>query len=424
MSGRQVFLLTLKAVRSMPGQSSAIMETLGRNDIVILDIGQAEIHETLAIAMMVEVPSDPGMTVLKDLVFKSHELGMTVDFTPISNPDYERWVLAEKKPRFIITLVSRNLKASCFGKVTSILSDNHLNIDQITRLSRTMSLRGSRMNTSKRFALQLEVSGVPVNNELMREQLFKVTLEDPVDIGFQDDDLFRRNRRMIFFDMDSTLIQCEVIDELAKHAGVGKQVADITESAMRGEIDFQESFRRRMRLLKGMNESVLQGIADDLPVTEGAPRLIATLKRLGYKIGILSGGFTYFANKLAKTFGIDYVYANELDFANGKLTGEVKGDIVDGNKKAELLQRLAREEGIDLKQCVAVGDGANDIPMLKLAGLGVAFHAKPRVKEQAKVGISTVGLEGVLYLLGISEELWSDPENHAFPVAPVPAARL
>ena len=312
------------------------------------------------------------------------------------------------------------------------MADAGLNLDTITRLSRVQSNSGPSWGRDlKRFALQIEVSagraeGMKVKSQKFKEDLFKITLEEPVDIAFQDDDLFRRNRRMVFFDMDSTLIQCEVIDELAKFAGVGQQVADITEAAMRGELDFKESFRRRMMLLKGMDESVLKGIAETLPVTEGAPRLIATLKRLGYKIGILSGGFTYFAHVLQKAFGIDYVYANELDFKDGKLTGQVKGEIVDGKRKAELLQELAAKEGIQLKQVIAVGDGANDIPMLKIAGLGVAFHAKPKVKEQAEVGISTVGLDGILYLLGIPENLWSSPQGikHAFPLAPVPNSKL
>jgi len=245
-------------------------------------------------------------------------------------------------------------------------------------------------------------------------------MEHEVDVAVQEDDVFRRNRRLILFDMDSTLIQCEVIDELAKHAGVGPQVAEITEAAMRGEIDFQESFRRRMRLLKGMKEGVLQGIADTLPVTEGAPRLIANLKMLGYKVGILSGGFTYFARKLQKELGIDYVHANELDFKNGELTGEVKGTIVDAQRKAHLLREIAAKEGFSLKQVIAVGDGANDIPMLKLAGLGVAFHAKPKVKKEAQVGISTLGLDGVLYLLGIRDHEAGVMSSSALPETPVP----
>jgi phosphoserine phosphatase SerB len=290
-----------------------------------------------------------------------------------------------------------------------------------------------QINQNPRSALELSVSGRPRNVDLLREELFKVgssaappppatfppltdaarsrrmgagqvSMTEPIDVAVQEDDIFRRNRRLILFDMDSTLIQCEVIDELAKKAGVGKQVAEITESAMRGEIDFQESFRQRMRLLKGMDESVLQGIADTLPVTEGAPRLISNLRRLGYKVGILSGGFTYFARRLQKELGVDYVHANELDFKDGKLTGEVKGEIVDAQKKAELLKEIAAAEGLSLKQVIAVGDGANDIPMLSLAGLGVAFHAKPKVREQARVAVSTLGLDGILYLIGIRDQ--------------------
>jgi len=301
----------------------------------------------------------------------------------------------------------RRAQAHYLATVTKIVFENNLNIDSITRLSGRMSLRGANGPAgfaNARSALQFEVSGKPRNVDQMREELFKVSLNQPVDIAIQDDDLFRRNRRLILFDMDSTLIQCEVIDELAAKAGVGKQVAEITEAAMRGELDFKESFRQRMKLLKGLDRSVLQGIAESLPVTEGAPRLIANLKRLGYKVGILSGGFTYFARRLQKELGVDYVHANELDFKDGKLTGEVKGEIVDAQKKAELLKEIAAAEGLSLKQVIAVGDGANDIPMLSLAGLGVAFHAKPKVREQARVAVSTLGLDGILYLIGIRDQ--------------------
>lgn len=273
-----------------------------------------------------------------------------------------------------------------------------------------------------RSAFQLHVSGLPSQCERMREDLYRISMEEPVDLAVQEDDLFRRNRRLILFDMDSTLIQCEVIDELAKVAGVGEQVAAITESAMRGEIGFRESFHQRIALLKGMPETVLNGIADNLPITEGAPRLISNLKKLGYKVGILSGGFTYFAHRLQKELGIDYVHANELDFVDGRLSGKVKGEIVDGERKALLLKQIAAENGFSLKQVIAVGDGANDIPMLKLAGLGVAFHAKPKVKKQAKVAVNTLGLDGILYLLGIrdSESLVGTHNSTSLPETPVP----
>lgn len=302
---------------------------------------------------------------------------------------------------------------------TKIIAEHGLNIDQIIRLSDLYSL--TRINMANaRTAFQLHVSGLPNQLERMREELYKISMVEPIDLAVQEDDLFRRNRRLILFDMDSTLIQCEVIDELAKCAGVGDQVAEITEAAMRGELNFKESFHRRIALLKGMPETVLQGIADTLPITEGAPRLISNLKRLGYKVGILSGGFTYFAERLQKELGIDYVFANELDFVDGKLTGKVKGEIVDGERKAMLLQQIATENGLSLKQVIAVGDGANDIPMLKLAGLGVAFHAKPKVKQQAKVAVSTLGLDGILYLLGIRDSEAMTQGRTSLPETPVP----
>lgn len=224
-----------------------------------------------------------------------------------------------------------------------------------------------------------------------------------MDISFQTDNIYRRSRRLICFDMDSTLIGTEVIDELAKRAGVGDQVAAITESAMRGEIDFRESFTRRVAMLKGLDENVMQDIAEHLPYNEGLERMMSVLKQVGYKTAILSGGFTYFGKYLQRKFGFDFVYANELEIEDGKLTGRYKGEIVDGKRKAELLRFLCSMENIQLEQAVAVGDGANDLPMLNLAGLGIAYHAKPKVKENARQSISTIGLEGILYFLGLKE---------------------
>lgn len=224
-----------------------------------------------------------------------------------------------------------------------------------------------------------------------------------VDISFQRDDIFRRSRRLICFDMDSTLIETEVIDELAERAGVGAQVRAITERAMRGEIDFRESFTERVALLNGLDVSVMEEIAQQLPITEGLERMMTILKRVGYKTAILSGGFTYFGNYLRQRFGFDYVYANELEIVDGRLTGRYAGEIVDGRRKAELLRLLCQFENINIAQSIAVGDGANDLPMLSLAGLGIAFHAKPKVKATAGQSISTIGLDGILYFLGLKD---------------------
>lgn len=224
-----------------------------------------------------------------------------------------------------------------------------------------------------------------------------------LDVSFQKDDIYRRSRRLICFDMDSTLIETEVIDELAERAGVGDAVREITARAMRGEIDFRESFTERVALLKGLDVSVMEEIARNLPITEGLERMMTILKRVGYKTAILSGGFTYFGNYLRQKYGFDYVYANELEIEEGKLTGRYVGEVVDGRRKAELLRLLCQFEEINIAQSVAVGDGANDLPMLNLAGLGIAFHAKPKVKATARQSISTIGLDGILYFLGLKD---------------------
>ena len=410
----EVVLITISG-QDKSGLTSALTGILAGYDINVLDIGQSVIHESLSLGILIESPHEnQSCSVFKDILFKAHELNLNVRFIPISNDEYEHWVGAQGRAKHIVTLLGHQISAKHLSRVTEVVTEHGFNIDQISRLSGRLSLsqpdqaKSPRANSpgakSPRGAsVQLSLSGDVKDIPAMHAKFLHISQELDLDVAVQEDNLYRRSRRLVCFDMDSTLIQVEVIDELAKAAGVGEQVTAITESAMRGEIDFSESFRQRMALLKGMEESVLKDIAESLPITEGADRLISHLRHFGYKVAILSGGFTYFANYLKEKLGVDYVYANQLDFENGKLTGKVKGEIVDGQMKAKLLTQIAEQEGISTEQVIAVGDGANDLPMLAIAGLGVAFHAKPLVKEQAKHSIDNLGLDAILYLLGIRD---------------------
>ena len=385
-----------------PGVTSALTEILSRYDAGILDIGQADIHHTLSLGILFRTESDVSGDIMKDLLFKAAELNVNIRFTPVAIDEYRHWVGQQGKNRWIITILGRRLTARHIALVTKEIAEQNLNIDGIQRLTGRMPLDADEQPLSK-SCVELSVRGTPVDYAAMQERFMKIAAREEFDISLQEDTMYRRCRRLVCFDMDSTLIETEVIDELADRAGVGEEVRAITESAMRGEIDFRESFKRRVALLKGLDESVMQEIAENLPITEGVGRMMEVLKRAGFKTAILSGGFTYFGQYLKKKFGFDYVYANELEIVDGKLTGHYLGEIVDGRRKSELLRLLAQFENIDIAQTIAVGDGANDLPMLSTAGLGIAFHAKPKVKATAEQSISTIGLDGVLYFIGFKD---------------------
>lgn len=398
---KEILLINISG-EDRPGVTAAITRILGQYKANVLDIGQAVIHDNLTLGLLVEIPlTAESSQVLKDILFKAHELEMQVKFQPITEASYSQWVAQQGKDRHIITLLARRITAEHIGEVTAVALEHGLNIDNISRLSGRVALDSDGSTT--RACVEFSARGVSTDLARLRAAFMELSSRLDADIAFQEDNAYRRNRRLVCFDMDSTLIEAEVIDELAIAAGVGDEVIAITEAAMRGELDFKESFARRLALLKGLDESVLAEIAERLPVTEGAERLISTLSKLGYKTAILSGGFNYFGRYLQNKLGIDYVYANELEVVDGKVTGNVSGVVVDGARKAELLRELAAKESLSLEQVIAVGDGANDLPMLSIAGLGIAFRAKPLVKASAKQSISNLGLDSILYLIGFRD---------------------
>ncbi len=386
-----------------PGVTSAVTSLLSNFDVTILDIGQAVIHDQLNLGLLAAVPGKENLDELISQVQScATDLKMRVKFLPISEQRYQQWVEQQGKPRHIVTLLARKIEAQHLAALTAVVSRYQLNIDKIVRLSGRIDLHET--DQLGRACVEFSVRGEASDPQAFKKSLLELAHQYDIDIAFQEDNIFRRNRRLVVFDMDSTLIDAEVIDELAIEAGVGPQVAEITEAAMQGKLDFKQSFEQRLALLEGLDASVLQKIAQRLQLNEGAEHLISTLKKLGYKTAIVSGGFSFFGEYLQEILGVDYVYANQLDIKNGEVTGRVKGNIIDGQRKADLLRELAERDGLMLEQVIAVGDGANDLPMLDIAGLGIAFRAKPLVEASAKQAISSLGLDGILYLLGYSDK--------------------
>lgn len=396
-------LLISVSGEDQPGVTNAVTEALAEFGVTLLDIGQAVIHDQLNMGILVLVPENTNVDdVTSEVLQTLDRLNMQGLFLPISNERYENWVGLQGKPRHIVTLLARNLEASHLAAVTEVTAQQGLNIDKIVRLSGRIILGNADINGQA--CIEFSARGEPNSADELRQSLLKLAGEQNIDIAYQEDNIFRRSRQLVVFDMDSTLIDAEVIDELAVEAGVGEQVAAITEAAMRGEVDFKQSFVQRVALLEGLSEGVLQTVAKRLRLNDGAEYLLKSLKQLGFKTAIVSGGFTFFGRYLQKQLGVDYVYANELDVVKGVVTGNVVGEIIDGQRKAEILVDIANKLGLSLEQVIAVGDGANDLAMLNIAGLGIAFRAKPLVKASAKQAISNVGLDGILYLLGYSDK--------------------
>ena len=383
-----------------PGLTAALTTVLAGHGVGILDIAQALVHESLSLGMLIEVPPDESYAALKAALGSDAErLGLRTSFTAISQDALDRWLHGMRDHQFIVTVLGRKLGAEHLARVSSILAAHAMNVSRIDRLSHELSPNNGEGNA----CVELAASGDLSREAPMRAEFMAAAEEMSIDIAFQHESIYRRNRRLFAFDMDSTLIQGEVIDQLAAMAGVGEQVSKITEGAMRGDYGFDESFTRRVGLLKGLPAEQVYSLLDKIPLMPGAERLMRTLRLLGYKTAILSRGFHFFARHLQQRLGMDYAYSNQLEIVDGKVTGRVIPPIMNGERKVERLKEIAQKEGISLEQVVAVGDGANDIPMISLAGMGIAYHAKPRVRQKAAHSISTLGLDGLLYLIGVRD---------------------
>ncbi|QOR39639.1 phosphoserine phosphatase SerB [Billgrantia diversa] len=382
-----------------PGQLAGLGQAMARSGARLLDINQSVTFGMVSLEALVGLDRDSDLE--GALSEAGVSLGLDVQAIQVSAEDYQRWSAHASQPRLILTLLAPHLPAGILAEVGALTAEHGLTVELIHRLSGREPLDGGVPPFGS--CVECWLRGEEVDLDSLREKALALGAMHGVDIALQEDSIWRRHRRLVCFDMDSTLIQAEVIDELARRHGVYEDVAAVTERAMRGELDFQQSFRERMAKLKGLDEAVLAEIAEELPLMDGVERLMKHLKRLGYRTAILSGGFTYFARHLQDKLGFDEIHANELVIENGKVTGEVREPILDASRKAELLREIAEREGLTMEQTIAVGDGANDLKMLATAGLGIAFRAKPLVRSQARQSISTLGIDAVLYLMGYRE---------------------
>ncbi len=383
-NGSERVLVTVTG-RDRPGILSTFTQLLAAQGAALHDIEQVSVQGQLTLCLLIGFPETRG--VLKELLFAAKELGVDLDFEPVTETPPP-----SPGARWVVTAIGRSLGAGAIHTISSLVAAEDGNIERITRLS-----EGSL--ASVEIHVVLPAARDP---DHLKRALLAAGAHASFDVALQREGVFRRSKRLVVMDMDSTLIRIEVIDELARAAGVGERVAAITERAMAGEMDYDESLRQRVGLLAGLDVGVLERIARELPLTEGAETLVRVLKRLGYKTAVLSGGFSIAAEALKLRLGIDYAHSNVLEVEGGALTGRIVGPIVNARRKAELLEQIAAAEGVLLDQVIAVGDGANDLEMLDRAGLGIAFRAKPKLREAADSSISAGGLDAILYLLGLS----------------------
>jgi phosphoserine phosphatase len=382
---RTTLLITLTG-RDRPGVTSRLFAALSGHELSVLDIEQVVIRGHLVLGVLCASAGPPDLTAIhRKITALANDLGLDAEITTGSSDPPRR------RGRLHVSLLGSPLSPAAINAITGRIAGSGANIDRITRLAQDPVT-----------CLELDVSGA--DPATLRSELSREAVQQHVDVAVQRGGLQRRAMRLIVMDVDSTLIQDEVIDLLADRAGCAAEVAKVTEATMRGDLDFEASLRERVALLAGLNDGVLADVRHALRLTPGARTLIRTLKRLGYRCGIVSGGFTQIIDPLAAELGIDYVAANVLETADGKLTGRVSGPVIDRAGKAAALRRFADLAGVPLSQTVAVGDGANDLDMIAAAGLGVAFNAKPVVRDAADTALSLPYLDTVLYLLGISSD--------------------
>lgn len=384
-TGATTVLVTVSG-RDAPGITAQLMSTLALSQLKIEDMGQTVLHGLLSLSFVLKVNA-ADQNPIKDLLFKAHELGMKLDFQVLTTSSQ-----SERPFHYAVTLLAHQISCEALEAVTSYVAKQNANIETIKRLSET-DFSCVEMGIS---------SKEQIDQAKFRKDLLTIANQKGVDIGFQKEGLFRKTKRLVALDMDSTLIQSEVIDEFARERGVYEKVADITREAMKGNLVFDESLRRRVALIEGLTQEQVDNVFRRTELTPGVEELIRVLKKLGYKIALLSGGFTCIADRLRDKLGIDYIYANQLEFVDGRATGKVIPPIVNAQRKADLLDVIAQREQILLEQVIAIGDGANDLPMLEKAGLGIAFNAKPLVREKADLSLNQKNLRSIFYLLGLS----------------------
>ena len=376
-----------------PGIVSSITSILSENAVKIIDIEQIVIRKLILLSMMLDLRESKGgqISLLKDLLLEAKRLNVELDFKIAS---YEEHLQHDNNFMYAVTCLGEKITAQVVAQISHAIYSENVNIERITQLSQ-----------GELCCIEMIVkTDKTINVQDMTGKLLSISTDFGVDIAVQKEDIFRRSKRLVVMDMDSTLIQVEVIDELAKSAGNGEEVSGITSKAMNGELSFNESLNKRVELLRGLDENILDEIYHNIPFTPGAKKLVKILKKLGYKTAVISGGFTFFTDRLKNELGLDYAFANKLEIKDGKLTGKVLGEIINGESKAKILEDIADKENITLDQVVAIGDGANDLLMLDKAGLGIAFNAHKTVREKADYNISQENLDSIIYLLGISEK--------------------